>query len=162
MVRASAELGRMDEVELANLVAGISGGPVDLGLLESILAARIGANRRRIWLSGYTVDKNRYTHPDILYSDYKRVPVIHRRGFAAISPDRPRHLVLVYRQSMDPPVNFKLVLKASRDGESINVETYHRVNKKEFARLIRQAAKRGTIVRNPYPDILERKAAGKK
>ena len=142
----------MDDTELANVIAGSSGGPVKAGLLDKSLAQKIGAVRRRVWLSEYTITKNKLTHSDILFSHYQLIPTIMARGFAAVSPGRPRHMVFGY--DMGSGYILMLVIKASKPGDTITIESFHRIDKKELRRLIRQSSKRDTLLRNPYSDLV--------
>ncbi|MDA1089109.1 MAG: hypothetical protein O3A85_02180 [Proteobacteria bacterium] len=147
----------MDDVELANLVANISRGPVEVGLLERKLADSIGAGKNgMVLLSEYTYDKERFTHPDILFSDFPLLSLTMRKGYAVKNPERPRHLMMGYIAEEREGRPFKLVLKATKDDSGIHVETFHRTNFSEFRRLLRQASKRNSIIRNPYPEIIKR------
>jgi hypothetical protein len=149
----------VDDVELANLVANTSGGPVEAGLLGSKLANAIAAgSNRMVLISGYTYDKERFTHPDILFSDYSILSLAMREGFAVVNPKRPRHLVMGYIAEDREGRPYKLVLKATRDNSGIHVETFHRINRSEFRRLLRQASKQNGIIQNPYPEMLKRQA----
>ncbi len=140
----------MDDVEFANLVAGVSKGPVRVGLLDKDLASAVGTTNRNVLLSQYTIDKQRYSHPHLDFRHYKIISLALTGGYALVLASRPTHLVFGYLAPTYLNKPFKLVLKATSTG--LYVETFHRISKKEFGRLQRQALKHGKLLRNPYND----------
>lgn len=158
--RLSVDIGQefaVDDVELANIVANASDGPVKIGLLDEVLANAINSDSNRmVVLSGYTFEKERFTHPNILFSDYHLISLAMRQGYAVINPLRPKHLIIGFIPEDRGGKPFKLALKATRDNSGIHVETFHRIDRSEFGRLLRQAVKRNGVIRNPYPELEKR------
>jgi hypothetical protein len=78
----------MDDVALANYIAGTHGGHVEAGRVDEVCAQLLGVQcGTEIWFSDYTLTKLRYRHGDINFSHYWHMPSILLHGFLA----RGRH-----------------------------------------------------------------------
>jgi hypothetical protein len=137
----------MDDVALANYVAGCFGGPVEAGRIDRLCANLLGISCGiPIWLSAFTLEKLRRKHGDINFQHYRHMPSILLQGFVA----RGRKPTLVdlwwVVRCGRETIGFFVVLKATRKGEAY-VETFHRIDLKEARRLLKRARSNGLIVR---------------
>ena len=74
----------MDDVALANYIAGVYSGPVEAGRLDHSCAELLGVKPGiEIWFSDYTLMKLRLKHGDINFSHYRCMPSILLHGFLA-------------------------------------------------------------------------------
>src|SRR5258708_37865491 len=74
----------MDDVALADYVAGCFGGPVEAGRVDRLCADLLKvACGVPIWFSGYTFEKLRRRHGDINFQHYRPMPPILLHGFVA-------------------------------------------------------------------------------
>ena len=136
----------MDDVALANYIAGVYAGPVEAGRLDYRCAGllRVQAGTA-IWFSDYTLSKLRRRHGDINFSHYRHMPSILLHGFLARG--RSNNLLefwWVDRVSAEATAYF-VVLKATKKGE-VFVETFHRVHLREVRRLLRKAEREGRLI----------------
>jgi hypothetical protein len=142
--RAGHVVFTMDDVELANMVAGISDGPVVAGAIHRSLANAIGAKTRIVFLSLYTLDKQRFSHNEIDFQRYtKCVQDIFDNGM--VFRDRSRHLVFVRRISHFE--NFKIVVNSTKNGDELYIKSFHTVDAQEYRRLKRKADKLDQFIR---------------
>lgn len=148
--------GRMDEVQLANYVAGIDPGPVVAGQVDremaKHLAVRAGA---LILLSDFTLTKTKYRHPEIDFRDYKMLSTILSNGF--VTPgNKARSVEVCYLDTTPPAFRlWRVSLKATRLYE-VYVTMFHRLNKKEARRLYRRARRRRTLLRDHKGQLAQR------
>jgi hypothetical protein len=137
----------MDDVALANYIAGIHVGHVEAGRLEhgcaQLLGVKVGVE---IWFSDYTLTKLCLSHGDINFSHYWHMPSILLHGFVA----RGRHPNLLelwwINQTGPESMAFFVVLKAARNGE-VFVGTFHRLHLREASRMHRKAKREGRLIR---------------
>lgn len=137
----------MDDVALANYIAGFDTSNVEAGRLDRACADLLGVPvGTEIWFSDYTLLKLRQRHGDINFAHYRHMPSLLLHGFLA----RGRKLNLLDFWWIDgigsATAAFFMVLKATRKGE-IFVETFHRTNLKEVRRLLKRAKLDGRLVR---------------
>jgi hypothetical protein len=137
----------MDDVALANYVAGVFSGPVEAGRLDAACAPLLGLEIGvQFWFSDYTLFKLKSSHGEINYSHYKHMPAIQLHGFLA----RGRHSNLIdlwwADLSNDEKAAYFVVLKATSSNE-VYVSTFHRISFKETRRLWRRATEQGRLVR---------------
>jgi hypothetical protein len=101
----------MDDVALANYIAGTYFGHVEAGRLDrraELLGLQTGAE---IWFSEYTLSKLRLRHGEINFSHYRHLPSILLHGFLARGR-KPNLLDFWWIDDRDPrPVAFFVVLK---------------------------------------------------
>jgi hypothetical protein len=139
----------MDDVALANYIAGSHFDYVEAGRLDHVCADLLGvASGTEIWFSDYTLMKLRLRHGDINFSHYKHMPSILLRGFIA-KGRKPGFLELwwVDHGSRDhEAAAYFIVLKATKKGE-VFVETFHRAHLKESRRLHRKSEREGRLIR---------------
>jgi hypothetical protein len=147
----------VDDVALANYVAGTFFGPVEAGRVDSACARLLGVTAATpIWFSDYTLMKLRERHGDINFQHYRHMPDILLHGFLA----RGRKANLMELWWVDPPANkptaFFTVLKATKKGE-VFVETFHQLHGREVRRTARKAKKEARLIRiqSGYEDQLE-------
>jgi hypothetical protein len=137
----------MDDVALADYVAGCFGGPVEAGRVDRRCAGLLGVSCGvAIWFSAFTLEKLRRRHGDINFQHYRHMPSILLQGFVA----RGRKSTLVdlwwVLRRGGETIGFFVVLKATRKGE-VYVETFHRIDAKEARRLLKRARANRRIVR---------------
>lgn len=138
---------RMDDVALANYVAGGFPGPVEAGRLDRLCGGLLNVeNGTPIWFSGYTFEKLRIRHGDINFQHYRYMPFVLLHGFLARG--RSDSLVELWwvDSRKDTGIGFFAALKATRRSE-VFVETFHRIDLKEARRLLKKARKSNKIVR---------------
>jgi hypothetical protein len=151
----------MDDVALANYIAGCFGGPVEAGRIDTFCADLIGVSAgTAIWFSDYTLEKLRRKHGDINFSHYRHMPAILLRGFVARGR-RPNELELWWVTNQGgEKVPFFVALKATRAKE-VYVGTFHRINLTEARRRLRRAKETSRLVREqPYAAALLKGGTG--
>jgi hypothetical protein len=136
----------MDDVALANYIAGFHTGNVEAGRLDRRCAELLGVSiGTEIWFSDYTFLKLRQRHGDINFSHYHHMPEILLRGFLA----KGRHSNLLdfwWIHAVEPTAAFFVVLKVTRKHE-VFVETFHPISLKEVRRLLKRAKAADRLVR---------------
>ncbi len=138
----------MDDVALANYVAGTNFGHVEAGRLDPFCARALGLEVcQPIWFSDYTLIKLQHKHGDINYSHYRHLPSILLKG--RVARGRKSNIIELWWIDPDSPeaMAFIVVLKATFNGE-VYVETFHRLHLKEARRLRRKAAREGRLLRD--------------
>ena len=137
----------MDDVALANYVAGSYTGHVEAGRIDPYCAQLLGVPAgTEIWFSDYTLLKLRQRHGDINFSHYRHMHSILLRGSLARGR-HPHHLELWWVENIDSRVlAFQVVLKRTKNGE-IFVATFHRIHLREARRLHRRATKDSRLFR---------------
>jgi hypothetical protein len=137
----------MDDVALANYIAGTNFGPVEAGRLDRRCAELLNLETGvEIWFSDYTLLKLRQRHGDVNFTHYCHMPSILLHGFLA--KGRKSNLLdfwWVGRVRLET-MAFFVVLKATQKGE-VFVETFHRIHLKEARRLGRKATREGRLIR---------------
>ena len=132
----------MDDVALANYVAGVDRGPAEAGRLDAECARLLGVPcGTAIWFSDYTLIKPQAKHGEINFSHYKHMPSILLRGFLARG--RRKNLLDFWWLCEG---GFFVVLKATKTKE-VYVQTFHPIHLKEARRLCRRAVKEGRLIR---------------
>ncbi len=67
----------MDDVQLANYLAGMDPGPVEAWRVDRILARALGVRPRTVvWISDYNLTKIGFGHPEMDFRDYCKIPEI--------------------------------------------------------------------------------------
>jgi hypothetical protein len=133
----------MDDVGLANYVAGVDRGPVEAGRLDAECSRLLGVPcGTPIWFSNYTLFKLEAKHGEINFSHYKYMPPILLQGFLAVGR-KPNFLDFWWLKDRE---GFFVVLKATVKHE-IFVQTFHRIHLREARRLYRLAVKEDRLVR---------------
>lgn len=137
----------MDDVALANYIAGFDLGNVEAGRVDRTCADLLGVPvGTKIWFSDYTFLKLRQRHGEINFAHYRHMPSILLDGYLARG--RAPNLVELWwigisdRETM----GFFVVLKSTKRSE-VFVETFHRVHSKETRRLCRKARRDNLLVR---------------
>lgn len=138
----------MDDVALANYIAGSFFGNVEAGRVDSVCARLLHvATGVEIWFSDYTLLKLRLRHGDINFSHYRHMHCILLEG--CIAKGRKANLLELwwvdYGDRPKPSAYF-IVLKATFRGE-VFVETFHRTHLKDARRMARKAKREGRLVR---------------
>jgi hypothetical protein len=137
----------MDDVALANYVAGISFANVEAGRLDGLCGQLLGLEPGiPIWLSDYTLMKLRQRHGEINFSHYGNMQFVLLKGFLA--KGRESNLLELWwigRFGAELRA-FLCVLKATRKKE-VFVSTFHRIDLKEARRFLKRAKKEGRLVR---------------
>lgn len=135
----------MDDVALANYIAGFYTGNVEAGRLDALCARLLGVpSGTEIWFSDQTLLKLRQRHGEINFSHYRHMPSILLNGYLAIGR-KPTLLDFWWVSRGDPKALF-VVLKATRRKE-IFVETFHPIGLKEARRLLKRAEESRRLIR---------------
>jgi len=133
----------MDDVALANYMAGFDRGPVEAGRVDGLCARLLGVERGTvIWLSEYTLIKLEATHGEMNFSHYLHMPSVLLNGFLA----KGRHANLLEFWWLNQDGGFQTVLKATRKRE-VFVKTFHPIHLREARRLYRLARKQDRLIR---------------
>lgn len=138
----------MDDVALANYIAGVSRDHVDVGRVGSELARALGGYLgETIWLSDYSFTKIRFRHSDITFQDYCLIPMILSNAAIIAGKKRKKRTAEL---SIGPSVanqkpGYRLCMKPTKDG--VFVTTFHKLSLREARRHIRKGVKNGTLVR---------------
>jgi hypothetical protein len=151
----------VDDVALANLVAGSDFRPVYVGAADHPIA---GALRVRvgtpIWLSDYTFNKIKFRHSELSFADYKTIPYIMMDGFVVLGKYR-KSVDIYYIDSFALKFkSWRLSIKRTTRGE-LYVATFHRSNRGAMRGAMRRTEKNGTLVRSVAREMarrLERRA----
>ena len=135
----------MDDVALADYIAGFHANNVEAGRLDAVCAKLLGVpSQTLIWFSDYTFLKLKQRHGEINFSHYKHMPRILLQGFLAHGR-KPNLLDLWWIGGPENQALF-VVLKATRKAE-VFVETFHPISLKEVRRLLKRAKQDGRLVR---------------
>jgi hypothetical protein len=141
--RGVRDVADMDDVALADYVAGVHRGPVEAGRLDAECARLLGVPcSTAIWFSDYTFIKLEAKHGEINFSHYRHMPSILLDGFLARGRDQ-RLLDFWWVRSDG---GFSVVLKATSKNE-VFVTTFHPIHLKEARRLFRRAREQGRLIR---------------
>lgn len=147
----------MDDVRLANYVAGLDPGPIEAWRVDRGIASVLEVTPGTIvWLSDYTLTKTRFRHSEINYADYQKMPEILSSGFAI--PGNKNRTVELCHIDTSSAENFSLwrvCLKATHRGE-VFVTLFHRLHMKEARRLYRRARRRGVLIRDHKDELARR------
>jgi hypothetical protein len=137
----------MDDVALANYIAGSYFGYVEAGRVDNVCAQLLGvAPRVEIWFSDYTLMKLRQRHGDINFVHYHHMPSILLHGFLARGRT-PNVLSLWWVGKVGVEiVAFFVALKATKKGE-VFVATFHRIQLREVRRLLKRAKRNDQLIR---------------
>lgn len=143
----------MDDVQLANYTAGTDPGPVEVWRADAVMALALGVGRGTVvWLSDYTLTKISFTHPEIDFRDYTRLPDILSKGFMTRG-NRPRSVEICYVDTHGTRYRYwRVCLKATSRGE-IFVSTIHRSGVDDFRRLYRRAARRNSLIKDHKSEL---------
>ena len=137
----------MDDVALANYIAGTHSGYVEAGRIDQACGDLLGIEvGTEIWFSDYTLIKLRGKHGDINFAHYRHMPSIQLSGFLAHG--RHSNLAELWwaNLSNEERAAFFVVLKATGKQE-VFVSTFHRISFKEARRLWRRATEDSRLVR---------------
>jgi hypothetical protein len=131
----------MDDVALANYIAGFHKDNVEAGRVDRLCSELLGVPVGTvIWFSDYTFLKLQLRHGDINFSHYRHMPRILLQGFVA----RGRKPNLADYWWIEGQQAFFVVLKATRKKE-VFVETFHPISLKEARRLLKRAEESGRL-----------------
>ena len=146
----------MDDVQLANYVAGIDPGPVDAGRVDPEIARFLGVKAGTIvWLSNYTLTKTKFKHPEINFADYRKMPEILSSGFAA-SGNKKRTVEICHVDTSSPGFTLWRVCLKSTHRDEVFVTLFHRLHMKEARRLYRRTVKKGSLLREHKNELARR------
>ena len=147
----------MDDVGLANYVAGLDRRPVEAGRLDAECSRLLGVQcGTPIWFSDYTLLKLEAKHGEINFSHFQKyTPQILLGGFLAVGR-KPNLLDFWWLRNRE---GYFLVLKATVNRE-IFVKTFHRIHLREGQRLYRLAVKQGRLIRAQLGTFLDSEIKG--
>jgi hypothetical protein len=137
----------MDDVALANYIAGSYFGHVEAGRLDYTCAKLLGLYPCiEIWFSDYTLLKLRQRHGDINFQHYRHMPSILLHGFLAKGRDTNILELWWIGDTGQGIAAFFVALKATRKGE-VFVATFHRIHLRESRRLLKRARRDSRLIR---------------
>ena len=140
----------MDDVQLANWYAGLDVGPVGVCRLfeHSLLAALKVPSGSTVWLSDYTLTKIAFSHKEIDFRDYQRLPEIISAGFV-VPGNKQRTIEVDHADLGGPRYRFwRACLKATAQHNDVYITMFHRSHLKDMRRLYRRAHKKGFLLRD--------------
>ena len=151
-----AEISDLDDVQLANYVAGIDPGPVEAGRISRDIAEYLGVPEGSvILLSDYNLTKTKFRHKEIDFQDYIKLPDILAEGFV-IPGNRNRSVEICHLDVSTSDYRFwALCLKVTRE-EEVFMTMFHRFNLKEARRLYRRAQRRDELIRDHQNELARR------
>jgi len=115
-----------------------------VGAIEAGLATRIGAKITTVTLTPYTARKQRSKHKHLHLNHYGMIQYAFDFGWAI--HDRPRHLVFIYQDRAVFGSNFLAVVKATRPGHELFLESFRKIEPKR----LRPFLSKRPIVRDHY------------
>jgi len=139
----------LDDVRLANYFAGIElePGPIEAWRVDNDVAITLGVPvGTKVWLSNYNLTKIGFQHPEIIFSDYRRLPSIFASGFVVRGDTRTAEIFSIEEKPM------KVVLKATKRDE-VFVTTFHRIKWPEVRRLYRRARRKQSLIRDVNAEL---------
>jgi len=102
-------------------------GAVPVGVLPPKRVAEIGSKTRVVLFSDYTSAKGAKKHKDIGQDDYLLVQLLMEQG--DYTEDKENHLTFIGTD--DNGKHWKAVVKKTRDGKQLYLQTLHRYKKKQ-------------------------------
>jgi len=146
----------LDDVQLANYLAGVDPGPVIAGKVGSELAKYLDIPRGSfVLLSDYNLTKNRFRHPEMDFQDFLRLPEIIDDGFV-VPGNKRRSLEITHLVSENGRYHFwSLSLKATRTGE-LFATMFRKSKLKEARRVYRRALKQSKLIRDHKNELARR------
>lgn len=146
----------MDEVALANYLAGIESGPLLVTNTPRELAATLGVPvGAPVYLSDYTLTKSRYKHQSLDVRIWRHIGLAIWDGFAITEKGarKSRIISLIYNGTESLP--YLISLKGTSNKE-VFVSTFHRIHLKEARRHLNQGRKRPSLVlRSPKRELAQ-------
>jgi len=100
-----------------------------------------------IFLSDYNLTKTKFKHPEITFQDYRELPQILERGFAAYGHKKRSVQIVFLDASATKYRLWSVSLKATRDSR-VFLTMIHTYNIKDARRVYRRATKRGELIRD--------------
>lgn len=146
----------MDDVQLANYVAGSDPGPVEAGRVEGPIAKHLKVPEgTKILLSDYNLTKTKFKHSEITFQDYRVLPQILKKGFVAPG-NKKRSVAIVYIDTATTPHRlWSVSIKATSDSR-VFLTMIHAYNLKDARRVYRRATKRGNLIRDHHGQMARR------
>lgn len=147
----------MDDVQLANWFAGHDRTSVEVyRVFDPTLFTALGVNCGAVvWLSDYTLNKTKYSHPEVDFRDYQRMPEILSNGFVSPGNKKSSLEVLHVDLGTQPFRFWRVCLKGTTNDEAF-VTMFHRSHLKDARRLYRRSHKRGTVLRDHKSEPVRR------
>lgn len=143
----------MDDVALANLIARLETGPIEVCRAEQAIADSLGVVvGTPVRLSTYTYDKMSFKHPEIDFGHFMVIAEVLRSGWV-LRGKKSNVVEVLSIIGVTAPTIWKIVLKSTQNGE-IFVQTFFATNRKEATRLLRKARKEGKLLRDATSHIL--------
>jgi len=138
----------LDDVRLANYMAGIDPGPIPAGRIDGRIALALRVRPgTAVYLSDYTLTKTTFRHGEVTFQDYLQIPALLSAGFAL--PGRlPRTIEFAHFEHWyGGPRGWHAVIKATVRDE-VYITLFHRYNLAEARRIYRRAKKHGKLIRD--------------
>lgn len=120
--------------DVTDLLKSGARGEVTAGTLPHEIQHVLGSSTPDIFLSDDTLSKNDPRHPE-MFSDYVKLPELLQRPLIAQQLPKPLHVRLIsgLRGKL-----YNLVIKRTRDGQRIYLQSFLRTRAEEVARMLRQ------------------------
>ena len=146
----------MDDVQLANYIAGVDPGPIEAGRLDHEIAKSLRVSTGSVvWLSDYTLTKTKFRHKEIGFADYMKLPDILAEGFAA-QGNKAGTIEICHIDTSAPKYKLWRICQKITHRSEVFVTMFHRIDMKETRRLYRRAEKKKTLIRNHKNQLARR------
>jgi hypothetical protein len=119
--------------EIADLLSGAGSHPIVVASLPSDIRSFLGANTDNILLSRYTADKQK-KHPEITAGSFRLLQELLDMGERIY--DKKHHATVI--QHWEQP--YVAVLKATKSGEEVYLQSFRRSDAKNVASLRKRSA----------------------
>ena len=138
----------MDDVQLANYIAGTHTGPVEAWRTGSVSSLHLLVPEQTIvWISDYNLTKTRIVHPEVDFQDYLQLPEILAKGFA--TPGNKKRCVEFCHVELDTSKNrfWSVSIKATKTDE-VYLTMLRRGNFLDIRRRYRRAVRHQKLLRD--------------
>jgi hypothetical protein len=146
----------LDDVQLSNLISGLSTEPVHVGSADRTLARLLGCRRgAAIFLSNYNYTKIKLKHPNASFEFLVRIPSILRNGFVFKGNTAAFTGFCLIEVISGKLVAGQVVVKRSTPSE-LFVATAFPIKLKEARRIYRKAKGRKEVLRDQTDELAQR------
>lgn len=138
----------MDDVQLANYLAGTEQGPIEAWRTDTATSRALGVQPGTIvWISDHTLTKTKFVHSEIDFRDYVRLPEILSNGFM-IPGNKRRSVEVCHLDMTGPRFKFWCVSIRATSRSEVFITMIRRGNLKDVRRKYRKAMRQASFLRN--------------
>lgn len=150
----------VDDVQLANYMAGTDPGPVEAWRVDDATSKALSVQTGTVvWISDYTLTKTAFVHPEIEFQDYVRLPEILSEGFM-IQGNKKRSVEYCHADTTGPKFRLWCVsVRATLQSEAF-ITMIRRGNLKDVRRKYRRAIRHNSLLRDHHDVELARHLNG--